>query len=251
MLNRRALVYLGAWLCISCGSDSPTRLEEDLSQLNRSGFPLKVGNVWEYDATVSHEDMTEAQSSYSTATAARLEIIAEDQVFDESAYRLRITHIQHSIGDTIVAHSWFAVRGDSLLGLATAGNIGGLDPLNAQLLKPVAQNDDDEPTEWGALSLVFPLATGRSWDFLPFGGLFDSDTKTVEGKERVSVPAGRYGCYHVVRRVDEPGFHLRTEQWFGPVGLVRLRSLAETLDSQGQLLARTTEAMDLVSVILK
>ena len=64
--------------------------------------------------------------------------------------------------------------------------------------------------------------TGRGRRFLPDSISFPNDTKTVEAEETVTVPAGQFAAYRVARVATGPGIAIRTDQWFSPVGLVKV-----------------------------
>ncbi len=193
-------------------------------ELNQSGFPLAVGNRWEYDAEalfrVEVFETQEVVSEDQWRLEVAWEITAREQVLGEEAYRFEITHRTVSGPDSgmvATGNTWFSVRGDTLWGLATR-DIGGLLPV-AQLFKPVAEPDPPHP--WGAAALVFPLEVGASWPFQPPGG---GDDKRVEQVEQVDLPMGTMEAFRVVREFLPPvvGFSLRSEQWFNAVGLLRL-----------------------------
>lgn len=132
--------------------------------------------------------------------------------------------------------TWFAVRGDTLVGLASS-HTGAFDPVSAQLHRPAAAGQDD-PSEWGAAALILPLEPGATWPFL---GHSEIDRKTVEAEERVEVPAGRFDALPVVRTLSVPGTDLRTTQWFSSIGVVQMeeRLVTETDGEVRESLAGT------------
>lgn len=237
------------------------RGESLTDQLNRNGFPLTVGNRWEYVADAAHTvelvDTQKLVAEIRWRVEVRWEIAAREGVFGEDAYRFDVTHRTASGPDSgLVAtgQTWFTMRGDTLWGLASR-DIGGLNPAVAQLFKPLA--DAAPPTLWGVASLAFPLEVGASW---PFSGPGGGDDKTVEAVETVVLPFGGVEAFRVVRHFLPPvvGFSLRSQQWFNALGMVRLRhesiAMAPLTDEQGMELGsgRSTDTvhMDLVRYTL-
>jgi hypothetical protein len=231
------------------------------ARLNRDGFPLAVGNRWEYAALATYAtqslDPPGPLDQVSWQVEVAWEVVARESVLGEEAYRLDITHRTVSgpdSGQVATGQSWFAMRGDTLFGTASRGT-GGLDPVVAQLFKPVS--DPDPPYPWGVASLVFPLEVGASWPYHPPGR---GDEKAVEALEPVELPTGRVEAFRVVRlfQPPAPGFSLRSEQWFNALGLVRLRhqeiSRSPQTDEQGseigEAVATHTVEMDLVRLVL-
>lgn len=226
-------------------------------QLNRDGFPLAVGNRWEYAAAGAHRveffESQEVVSEQQWRVEVVWEIIAREQVLGEDAYRFDVTHRTISgpdSGRAATGQTWFSVRGDTLWGLASR-DIGGLNPAAAQLFKPVAETDPPNP--WGVASLVLPLEVGASWPFQPPGG---GDEKTVAAVETVDLPIGQMEAFRVLREFLPPavGFSRRSEQWFNALGMVRLRheeiTIAPLTDELGNELGDGTTVdrveMDLI-----
>jgi hypothetical protein len=197
---------------------------QTLAELNQDKFPLAVGNRWEYRATTSWNlDNPETFPGYTSETEVVWEITARETVLGQEAYRFEITHrflAGPDSGAVRTGQTWFAMSGDTLRSVA-AINTGGFEPGTAQLFKPVVQ--EEEPFPWNIISLIFPLSVGQSWDF--GAGFFENDTKVVETEERVLVPAGEFETFKVVRLVEFENStdHIRTEQWFASVGLVKMK----------------------------
>lgn len=192
---------------------------QSLDQLNQNGFPLAVGNLWEYHITASFKIDDEFFDAFESE--AIWEIVAREEILGQEAFRFEITHRYLSRTDSTVAvaQSWFTMRGDSLLAVASRSDIG-LVPHSAGLFK-VVQEDDANP--WNITTLVFPLAVGQSWEFGAGLPDIDSDYKVVEAKETQEVPAGEFNTFRVVRILEGLGFNSRTEQWFAAIGLVKMR----------------------------
>ena len=225
---------------------------QPLAEFNQNGFPLAVGNRWEYRATSTwNPDNREDLSRYTTLTDVTWEITAREIVLGQEAYCFEITHrflAGPDSGAVRTARTWFAMDGDTLRSVASI-NTGGLEPLMAQLHKPVVQ--EDEPDSWDIISLIFPLYAGQSWDFGT--GFFEKDIKVVEAEEMVSVPAGEFETFRVVRIVEAEGVNVRTEQWFSTVGVVKMRDqeileqdrLGEGGEALEKFTNRGTAAMEL------
>ena len=220
---------------------------QNLDQLNQDGFPLAVGNRWEYHVTGSVESQVDEPPSYDFETEVTWEIVAREDFLGQDAFRFETTHRFLSGPDSstvAIAQTWFTFRGDSLLSVASSGDTGILQPTAGQLFKAV----QDDPQPWKITSLVFPLAVGRSWDF----GVFLSDYKVVEARETLVVPAGEFEAFRVARIVDVSGVNIRTEQWFAAVGLVKMRDfvlIGPLSDEEGEHIGywEQNAGMELVS----
>ncbi|MBT4496865.1 MAG: hypothetical protein HOC74_04050 [Gemmatimonadetes bacterium] len=249
-----------------CGDDEDNPVGSGIAEWEKADgarFPLAVGNRWVYAARSSWIDQLNQEFSTAEETEVILEITAEEEVFGQKAFRLEITHHLKSKRDTVRARTWFAMVGDSLIGLGSAGDIGRLEPLYGQLFKPVVQG---ESTGWGAVALVFPLKTGKSWSFLRKGGDVSplaERRKIVKGKEQISVPAGEFDTFRVVDDLKGvEGQRGEITQWFSTAGLVKyeedIKSYGIQTDEQGvpiegqeQLLNQSISSMELVEVVLK
>jgi hypothetical protein len=256
-------VAIALW---GCGDDEDNPVGTDLAEWEKAEgarFPLAVGNRWVYAARSSWIDKLNQEFSAEEETEVILEITAEEEVFGKKAFRLEITHHLKSKQDTVRARTWFAMVGDSLIGLGSAGDLGSLEPLYGQLFKPVVQ---EEPTGWGVVALVFPLKSGKSWSLLlPSGDapLFADRRKMVEGKEQISVPAGEFDTFKIVDDLKGVnGLKGEIAQWFSTAGLVKyeedIKSYGIQTDEQGvpiqgqeQLLNQSISSMELVEVKLK
>ena len=193
---------------------------QSLDQLNQNGFPLTVGNLWEYHITASFKIDDEFFDGFESE--AIWKIVAREEILGQEAFRFEITHRYLSGTDSstvAIAETWFTLRGDSLLAVASRGDIGFVPP-SAQLFK-VVQEDDANP--WNITTLVFPLAVGQSWEFGTGISSLDSDYKVVEARETQEVLAGEFETFRVVHIQEGPGFNSRTEQWFAAIGLVKMR----------------------------
>ena len=217
---------------------------QPLAEFNQNGFPLAVGNRWEYRATSTwNPDNREDLPRYTTLTDVAWEIIAREIVLGQEAYRFEITHrflAGPDSGAVRTAWTWFAMDGDTLRAVASTNTVG-LEPLMAQLHKPVVR--EDEPDSWDIVSLIFPLYAGQSWDFGT--DIFEHDTKVVEAEEVVSVPAGEFETFRVVRIVEAGSVNARTEQWFAAVGVVKMRDEQifeqDRLGESGEALEKFTD----------
>ena len=192
---------------------------QDLSELNEHGFPLAIGNRWNYEVSASRVSV-DPDDTYAFEAEAVWEIVAREQVLGQEAFRFLTTHRFLSgpdSGSVATAETWFAMQEDTLRALASR-DVGGLNPSDAQLFKR-AFLDGDEPDPWDVITLVLPLSVGSSWRFGVFG---DADRKVVEAEEAISVPAGDFDTFRVVRTIE--GIGLRSEQWFAAIGLVKMRS---------------------------
>ena len=207
---------------------------QSLDQLNQNGFPLAVGNLWEYHITASFKIEDEPIGGFETE--AIWKIVAREEVLGQEAFRFEITHRYLSGSDSTVAiaETWFAMRGDSLLSVASRGDLGRV-PHSAQLFK-VVQEDDANP--WNITTLVFPLAVGQSWEFGTGLPDIDSDYKVVEARETQEVLAGEFETFRVVHIQEGSGINSRTEQWFAAIGLVKMRFFSlhtqRRLDERGK-----------------
>ena len=192
---------------------------QSLDQLNQDGFPLAVGNIWEYHITASFKIDDEFFDVFESE--AIWEIVAREEILGQEAFRFEITHRYLSGTDSTVAiaETWFTLRGDSLLSVAARGDLGRV-PHSAQLFK-VVQEDDANP--WNITTLVFPLAIGQSWEFGADLPDIDSDYKVVEARETQEVPAGEFETFRVMHVREGPELNSRTEQWFAAIGLVKMR----------------------------
>lgn len=238
-----AQIILPVVALLAFGVASGPGLEaQALDELNENGFPLEVGNRWDYRVGT---DLNVIEPTLAWPTEAVLEILAREEVLGLQAFHFRTTHrflVGPDSHQTATGDTWFSMQDDTLWGIAS-DMIGALDPVSAQLLKPVAQG---EPDPWRIRTLVFPLAVGRSWNFgsiLPELVENLTDRKVVEARETVAVPAGEFEAFRVVRLVGSPALNIRTEQWFAAIGLVKMReeltSVEERVDERGELMGES------------
>ncbi len=225
------------WIAMLYGlSGLLTGPAQDCVAQDTVGFPLAVGNLWEYQLTASSqsrpiEPATLPLPSFADWTAkVTWEIVAEDAVLGQHAFHFLTTETFLSgpdSGTVASGESWFAVRGDTLQAVASRGG-SSFSPVFVQLWKPVVQTAGEEPPEpWHRNSLLLPLQLGQAWNSENFAAELiaaTTDTKTVEALETVAVPAGSFDAFRVAYSLQGPDFNQRTEQWFADVGLVRTRT---------------------------
>ena len=231
------LCLLWGMLCIGgCSEDTPTGPEK----LNEAGFPLSVGNRWTYRAAAERTVSGMYELSLNWEVEVVWEIKAKEPVLGLEAFRMETVHHVLSgpeIGSRAVGETWFAVKGDTLCAVASRGT-AGFFPASAQLHKNIAPYVQNAPSAWDVTVLILPLKIGKVWDY--GASLFASDRKVVETQEKVTVPAGRFDAFRVVRVVDDPDAELRTEQWFTSVGLVKMREesvfIQDWYDETGDLI---------------
>jgi hypothetical protein len=222
--------FIIPFVVLLASATAPGLKAQSLEGINENGFPLTVGNRWEYRVG---SELNVFSPTLAWPSEAVLEILAVEDILGQQAFHFRTTHrflLGPDSDQTATGDTWFSMQEDTLWGVAS-DMVGALDPISAQLHKAIAQA---EPDPWGVRTLVFPLAVGKSWDFgsvLPqlVDGL--TDRKVVEARETVVVPAGQFETFRVVRLVESPVLNIRTEQWFAAVGLVKMREELITTDS--------------------
>ncbi len=187
--------------------------------LNQNGFPLAIGNTWQYQLTYveSWPDTLEAEHF-----DVEWEVEAQEEVFGETAFRVRTLQSIHTIQDTestgYTSYTWFVSNPDSLKGIASQGPLPFAE---GQLFKPATSTLAEGPSSWQFSILRFPLIPGKSWPALDRSpGLA---TKTVIGRETVSVPAGLFETYKV-RYVLAFGDDVILT-WYGAIGVVKILHL--------------------------
>lgn len=218
---RNVCLLLIGLLAMGCGDDEKSPTGPGL--LNENGFPLTVGNRWEYrlsGSTTSSDQSPDLTQAYGVDVV--WEIKAKEIVLGQEAYRFEITHSfteGPDQGQTSTGETWYAVQEDTLWAVASR-SISDL-AVWGQLFKPVLQSP---PDRWGVVVLIFPLKVGKSWTFSE--GLGEGDSKTVTARgEKVKVPAGEFETFRVERTaVLGTGEEVRTRQWFTDIGLVKFTS---------------------------
>ena len=248
-------IYVTCWTIWLISAMTGWNIERAYGQRDTTSvqFPLAVGNHWEYHVAAI-KTSTDPMDLPTVSWQAKVvwDIIAREQVFGQDAFR--VGTIQHFIsgpdsGKVAVMESWFKASGDTLqaVGSRSSGRVG-LDPVFVQLTKPVAQ-EENEIGDWHFVSLVYPLAVDKAWRteqmFVdPERG--DSDIKTVEAWEEVTVPGGMFEAFRVVYNLQFPGIAVRLEQWFAPEGIVRMRGIQTSsdlplTDERGNLIGQDIE----------
>lgn len=231
---------------LSCGGKDKITGPE---KLNKAGFPLAVGNIWNYSAQWTQEEPTGTNISDINITWV---VDALEIVSGEKAYRLHMTYRYLSgpyNGELSTEWSWFTQRGDTLWALAS--EFDDIVPQLSVLFKPVAIFQDD-PSEWGINTLVFPLKVGHSWDYLgenhELEGVFELYNKTVTGVDDIQVDAGKFKAFKVTTVASSTGLISKADQWFTSVGLVRLQSETiqdfEAIGASGFLIEKVVMELD-------
>ena len=194
------------------------------ASLFEQGYPLQIGNKWEYSVGVSDEltmsgTGLEPDSTLVEFVARQVwEVTAIDTIDGEAAYRIDIasqvvsgeegkpfTYGQQ--GKESSSSKWLAVRADTLVEVAST--VAQLD--EGFSMKPVQSAQD-------AILLVMPLRLGASWAVSP--GPHTPPSRSVLALEEVAVPAGRFQAFRV--KTANPLYHLWQEQhWYGTPGLVK------------------------------
>ena len=207
-------------------------------------FPLSAGNTWKYRVTA------ERSSQLSSSTIEHIQwevdvlwqIKGKESVLGTDAYRMETTH--HFLsgpdsGKVVTGRTWFSMKGDTLWAVASQ-DIGELLPESAQLHKAAVTFTQDMPARWGVVVLVFPLKIGSEWDYG-----FAASRKAVEAVEEVSVLNETFEAFKVVRIFDIPSVQIRTEQWFGSIGLIRMKeellSTQTRTDERGNVIGKVVD----------
>ena len=185
------------------------------------GYPLKVGNTWEYDVGVSdgiamYDEEIGADSSLVEFNAHQIwEVVAIDTVDGEAAFRIDITSrviegeegrlfTYGQKGKESMNSKWLVVRGDTLV----------------EVMNTVSQFDEGfsmKPLQSAAsVVLVMPLKLGLSWA----ASRGSSPSRSVLTVEDVSVPAGQFQALRV--RSANPLIQVwQEDHWYGEPGLIR------------------------------
>jgi hypothetical protein len=231
-----------------CGEKNPAGPDK----LNRTGFPLKVGNEWVYKVI---GDFQVNGLEFHEEIRATWRVTKIETVFGYEAFRMETTHAfldGPSRGQSATGIAWYSVKNDTLLAVA-AQDAGNLSPLG-QLFKPITVTQASAE-RWNVRVLVFPLALDRKWEFQVDRFFFTKDEKSVEAIDRVSTSAGSFEAFRVVRSAESPSAQLRTMQWFASVGMVKMEHQDELVQSRmdergnviGESKSSTMEVMELES----
>jgi hypothetical protein len=212
----KTAIFLTLFL-ISCGDKEDKIVGVD--NFEKEGFPLAIGNTWNYEA------WTEVTDPIGTIRSeAEVEWLVQelDVVFDEQAYRMQTKFTWTSgpsEGKSTTGWSWFSIRNDTLYAIASE-NTHSFDPVSAQLFKAIGLKAQVTQREWGATSFVFPLKIGKSWEY--FVGVVENDRKTVVGFEQIEVPAGNFGTFRIARTGSDSLNTLQIDQWVSSIGIVKV-----------------------------
>jgi hypothetical protein len=235
-----AAAILTAILCAlyGAGCDDTTGIAGP-ETLNTAGFPMTVGNQWEYAVTKQHIIQTNpayADIAYNDTTTVEARVTWRiegiDSVFVPAAYRM-ITATEYlsgpDSGTSMLAHKWFTVEADTLREVAHISQNGhGLPEVLLQ--RPASESVTQSSSLARYRVLVYPLEVGAEWSY---DG--SAHKKVVEARERISVPAGRIDAFRVMRD-DRPTLLPQVEgytnhgtttwQWFSSVGVAKMRRVS-------------------------
>ena len=131
--NRLVIPVITLVVCAT----GPGLKAQSLEGINENGFPLTVGNRWEYRVGTELNVLSPALAWPSEAI---LEILATEEALGQQAFHFRTTHrflLGPDSEKIVTGDTWFSMQEDTLWGIAT-DVVGGLNPVSAQLLKPVA-----------------------------------------------------------------------------------------------------------------
>jgi hypothetical protein len=252
-------VVTAAILCaltLSGCDDSPSVAGPE--QLNTAGFPLAVGNWWEYAVTSQVVVDTLGAGTGTTNIEARVTWLVEelDSVLGEEAYRLASTFnylAGPDSGSTRTVYTWFRVKDDTLKAHAS-GDISGLSLPEAQLHRPATSRSSADTLattmhDWNTNVLVYPLSVGASWTYANW--MTQLGHKVVEAKEGVTVPALSADAYLVVRGHTGEDATWSVRQWFSSIGIVKMEYSFDgpNIDRHGvtDAMVTTTMTMKLLS----
>jgi hypothetical protein len=219
---RLSVVVCGFALFAACGSSNvPTRYRGDLFD---QGYPLKIGNRWEYAFGVTDEFITtnrdlEEEIVPVTFSGIQIwEVAAIDTIDGQAAFRIDINSQVLSgeqgrifsygrEGKESNSSTWLAVRGDTLVQVMST--VSQLD--EGFSMKPVQSAQT-------VVLLVLPLRLGASWPLSP--GRFSPFSRTVLRVENVTVGSSQLQAFRL--STANPLAKLwREEHWYGAPGLVR------------------------------
>jgi hypothetical protein len=210
----------------NCSDDSSTNPDEK----SDFRFPLTIGNTWTYNAKSEYKMITPAGDTttvYSSTGTVRWTVISQEKVLSQNTYKIQFTANYTSgtyKGETVTGYGWYAERGDSLLGVAY-NDMAKIEPIIGTLFKQVPgdhlSESTSEPSAWNATILVYPLSIGKDWIFMRELGL----RKTVEAYDSISVPAGKFGAFRIIRseHYDSPlsEASLTMTSWMSENGYVK------------------------------
>ncbi len=232
--------------CFENPIDSDNNLKET-EQLNEAGFPLAVGNYWVYHVQAMMTTLSPDTTETSWDVDVLWEITSMEHVLGVDAFRMETTH--HVVsgpdsGRTATMITWFTVKEDTLLAVASGPQVG-LNPESAQLLKISVVSNQDEPEEWPVTTLVFPLEVGKEWAYFRPDPEFLGNKK-VESVDIISVPAGNYEAFRIVRAFtlneNERNIVYSLRQWFTSIGVVKYEEyydyegLEREIDENGNII---------------
>ena len=195
------------------GSDTVTDTDTiRVEPLNERGFPLAAGNMWKYQLTHVLDLLDTLEVEHFEVD---WEVDEQEEVFGVPAFRIKTTQsirtAMYPDSTEYTSYGWYASSSDTLKAVAHQG----VPPLGeGQLLRPAALASAEDLSQWEHIALLFPLEPGMSWQ----AGLWM--TKTVVGKDTVSVPAGSFETYKVRSVWSSPETIIVT--WYGAVGVVKI-----------------------------
>jgi hypothetical protein len=210
-----ALALVGVF---AAGCDNATGIAGP-EALNTAGFPLGVGNRWEYGVTSQY--MRDGDTSVTEGRITWL-IDTLETVLGEEAYRFEVTHTllatpQYSEFSRI-AHIWFTEKDDTLRAI-TSRDVSNLPFVQVVLRRPASKSIESRTDELMESVLVYPLEVGARW---PFSNRMDAlGQKVVEAIEMVSVPGGHTDAFRVTRNTTGGFWEYEIQQWFTSIGIVK------------------------------
>lgn len=238
-------------LLAACSEENPFRSRFTAYE---QGYPLKVGNTWEYSVgvrdgiTMYDEEFGADSSLVEFSTHQVWEVAAVDTVDGEEAFRIDITSrvidgeegrfFTYGQKDKESRNSkWLAVRGDTIVEIMNTAM--QLD--EGFTMKPLQSSSN--------ILLVTPLRLGLSWA----SSRGSSPSRSVLEVENVSVPAGRFQALRV--RTANPFVEVWQERhWYGEPGLIKYSLLTERQvsheDQRGNPLEDQTLRTTVVSELL-
>lgn len=215
-----AVSTLLAWLLSGCVFDN----DKDEKFPEVSEFPLEIGNTWVYRLSYDYHDSLGNSPDISMEVEVTWEITDHDSVFWHDAYEMEVTHNYLSgtyKGKIETAKYWYEQKDGSL---GSVANEGHLYMLYGQLFK---MTDRSDLYPWFVTIAVYPLSIGETWDFSVESDILSE--KTVVDREYVTVPAGIFPAYYILRKLASDDIHSGSgefwkyyRQWFSTVGLVKM-----------------------------
>lgn len=210
----------------NCSDDSSTNPDEK----SDFRFPLKIGNSWTYGTKTEYKMITPAGDTtmlHSMTGTVQWKVIAREEVFSQDTYEIEFTAHYTSgpdSGETVNGYGWYAERGDTLVGVAYS-DMAKIEPAMGTLFKQATgahlSDETSGPWKWDVNILVYPLSIGKDWLFKREGNW----RKTVEAYDSISVPAGKFGAFRIIRRehYDSPlsEASLTMTSWMSENGYVK------------------------------